>query len=210
MNANKRLCIKLIHCGNMNIVNPQDNLNKSNFFIPMGLFALANQLKRNCFDAEIIHFDLELGHDIEEILDFAALDAVGMDCHWVNQSLVVLEMARIIKRIKPGIFTFLGGYTASFFAEEILTGNGEIDAIIRGDGEIPLLELCEVLNRYLQENHTLENCTRNSLELQQVSNLVWRKTTGVIISNDWSYVATAKDLDQLDFAGLPATSDPAG
>ena len=85
--------IKLIHCGNNNMVNPQDQGQKNIFYMPMGLLALAQQLKQAGFPVEILHSDLDLeaGQSLENILDLNRLDAVGFDCHWINQSLVVME-----------------------------------------------------------------------------------------------------------------------
>lgn len=196
--ANKQLCVKLIHCGNMNIANPEDHIEKSNFFTPLGFFALADGLKKAGVDVEIIHLDLEWDKDIEEILDFERLDAVGMDCHWVNQSLVVLDTARLIKKIKPGIFIFLGGYTASFFAEEMLSKYSALNAIIKGDGDVPIVELCQALHNQHQNR---ENPGKG-LELNGVQNLVWRKSSGETVCNEHSYAAASKDLEQLDFARM--------
>jgi len=95
MDQYKRLCVKLLHSGNINPVNPLDQEQKNMFFMPMGLFPLAEVLKRNGVNIEILHLDLEAGKSLEEILDFSTLDAVGFDCHWVNQSLTVIDTAAI-------------------------------------------------------------------------------------------------------------------
>ena len=102
MNSSNRLCVKLIHCGNRSAANPLDQGQKKIFFLPMGTVALAEVLKRNGVDVEMIHLDLAADNIIEEILDSSSLDAVGFDCHWLNQALVVLETAELIKKIKPG------------------------------------------------------------------------------------------------------------
>lgn len=183
--------IKLIHCGNRNIANPADNLEKHAFFMPIGLFALAGAIKKNGFDVEIIHLDLEGDKSIEEILDFDRLDAVGLDCHWVNQSLVVLNTAELIKKINPGVFVFLGGFTASFFAEEILYQYPYIDAIIRGDAEVPIVELCRVLH-----------LKKTAGPFGHIPNLVRRGADGRVEFNEFSYVAAREDLENLDFAEM--------
>jgi radical SAM superfamily enzyme YgiQ (UPF0313 family) len=194
MNSNGQLCVKLIHCGNRNILNPADNLTKSIFYMPMGLFPMATNLKAIGVDVEILHLDLEGGRDIEEILDFTTLDAVGLDCHWINQSLVVMNAVELIKKIKPGLFIFLGGFTASFFAEEILGDYPGTDAVVRGDGEVPITALARILkNNVLQGNLHGDN-------FETVPNLAWRKTDGQIVRNDISYVADSTNMEQLDFA----------
>jgi hypothetical protein len=190
MNAKHQFCIKIIHCANMNIANPEDNSQKNVFYMPMGVFPLASTLNQNGFDVEIIHLDLEVNKSIEEILDFETLDAVGFDCFWTNQILSVLNTAELIKKIKPAVFTVLGGFTASFFAGEILNKFQFIDAVIKGDGEVPILELCKTLQRV------------KGSALKDVPNLVWRKNDSDIIFNDFSYVATKKDMEKLEFADI--------
>ncbi|MCU0286725.1 MAG: cobalamin-dependent protein [Acidobacteria bacterium] len=198
------LNVKLLHCGNLNIANPEDNLEKNAFFIPMGLFALAKLLKENGFNVEIIHLDIEIDKNIEEILDFNSLDAVGFDCHWVNQSLAVLNTAELIKKIKPGVFVFLGGFTASYFAQEILREHPYIDAIVRGDAESPLLELFRVL--YLEKMAGQQTAKPGISDTHDrfadVPNLVWRENNKQLRLNEFSYVASGQDLDKLDFCEM--------
>lgn len=196
MKSSTHFCVKLIHCGNRNIADPEDNLEKSLFFIPMGLIPMASQLKKNDFDVEVIHLDLESNNDIEKTMDFNIIDTVGLDCHWVSQGLGVLGTVALIKKINPGIFVFLGGYTASFFANEILSSYSGVDAVIRGDGERPIVELCEVLRK----NRYNGGYYKDSLEA--VPNLVWKRDSGEIIFNEFSYTATASELNQLDFADI--------
>ncbi|MCU0285336.1 MAG: cobalamin-dependent protein [Acidobacteria bacterium] len=215
MNANNQLCVKLIHCGNRNIACPQDQGEKNIFIMPMGLFALADALKKNTdgtIDIEIIHMDIESGKPIEEILDFETLDVVGFDCHWVNQSLTVMQTAELIKQHKPGVFILLGGYSAGLFAEEIMGDYQQIDAIIRGDAEIPIVELCKAL--YEQKKYAASSALptlsvpSSPLSLANVQNLVWRDARDArdanqkVCFNNFTYIAKAADMEKLDFAAL--------
>jgi len=200
VSSKRRFCVKLIHCGNNSLVNRDDQSEKNIFFMPMGLFALASTLRENGFDAEIIHSDSEKGGAIDEILAIGELDAVAFDCHWVNQSLVVLETARLIKKLKPELFIFLGGFTASFFAEEILTAHPEINAVIRGDADLPIAVLCRALSDHLLSDTHGPATSRDVLA--EVPNLVWRDDDNGIHVNEFSYVATAEDMEKLDFAAL--------
>lgn len=196
MNPENKLSVKLIHCGNVSIANPDDREQKNIFYMPMGLFPMADRLKKENFDIEILHMDLEAGKDIRDILDFGTLDAVGFDVHWLNQALVVLDTAELIKSIDPGVFVFLGGFSASLFAEEIVTHFPQVDAVVRGDGEIPIVELCRALTREKGEE---EQSLRS---LDNVSNLVWRDRDNGCRVNDFSYVAASTDLEELDFAAV--------
>lgn len=196
MDSNNRLCVKIIHCGNVSLINPQDREQKNMFFMPMGLFPLADALRRNEINVEIIHLDMEIDQSIKEVLDFSIVDAVGFDCHWLNQSLLVMETAELIKQVNPRIFIFLGGYTASLFAKEIISNFPQVDAVIRGDGEIPIVELCRVL----QENKGTPPPGDNAF--QKIKNLAWRQDFNTIQLNDISYVGTAEKMEKLDFAAV--------
>lgn len=195
-----RLVVKLIHCGNRNIPDPTDHAERHIFYIPMGLFSLADQLNRGGFAVEIIHLDLEGNKDIPEILGGEAVDAVGLDLHWANQCVAVTDCAQRIKRLNPGIFVFIGGYTASFFAGEILRDYPAIDAVIRGDGEIPIVELGKALQDRKTNGGSLRDQERFLLE--SVPNLVWRGEGGKIVFNGFSYVSTAAEMAEFDFARL--------
>ena len=46
MKEKDKLCVKLIHCGNVNINYDEDEEQKNIFFMPMGLFSLAGELKK--------------------------------------------------------------------------------------------------------------------------------------------------------------------
>ena len=188
MNSKKRFCIKLIHCGNNNLANPGDKEEKNIFFMPMGLLPLADALKQRGADVEIIHSDLETGRNIEEILDFNTLAAVGFDCHWINQSQAVLDTAAMIKKINPGVFIFCGGFSASLFAEEMVSGYWQVDAVIKGDGEVPIVDLYRALRR--------------EISFGEVRNLVWKDREGHLKVNEFTYRGTARDMDRLDFAAF--------
>lgn len=201
MNLKNQLCIKLIHCGNININCPEDWGQKNIFFMPMGLFSLANVLAKYGVDVEIIHLDFEKERNIDKILDLNTLDAIGFDMHWVNQSAVVLDTAKAIKNIKPDIFIFLGGYTASLFTEEIVLNYSQIDGIIKGDGEVPIVELCQALNDCLLAGKTLRK--ENLIDLLKgVQNFVFWGNQREIFVNEITYTAKVDDMEKLSFSDV--------
>lgn len=205
MSLNKKLCVKLIHCGNKNIANPADDAQKNVFFMPIGFCALGSVLIDNGFDVEVIHSDLIDRERILETIDFDNVDVVGFDCHWANQSLAVIETAAFVKKVNPKIFVFLGGYTASLFAQEIVQEYLQVDAVIRGDGEVPIVELCRALN---EDKISRSTSAKPSLELLgKVQNLVWKDLEGNAISNEFSYIGTMENIDSMDFAALDLLKD---
>lgn len=195
MSTGKKLIIKLIHCGNRNIANVEDTLEKNVFFMPMGLIALSNILNEADFCTEIIHLDLEAHEKIHEILNFSEIDAIGFDLHWINQALNVIQTIELIKSLRKDIFIFLGGFSASLFAEEIIDKNNCIDAIIKGDAEIPIVELAHILNKHIGKYKEL----KESDYLKGVQNLVWKPASGKIVVNEHTYVSTTLQLDQFNY-----------
>ena len=155
----------------------------------IGLLAIAEYLERNGISSEIIHLGSEFitdpKFDPAEYVNKTRPAVVGISLHWHYQSYDAIELAKYIKSKNPDVFLLMGGLTASFFAEEIIKEFNYIDGIIRGDAEIPALTLIQVLN---SENP----------DLSLVPNLIWRKGKS-IISNQISYVADEKMLDDLEF-----------
>jgi radical SAM superfamily enzyme YgiQ (UPF0313 family) len=198
MNTEKSLKVKLIHCGNRSLINQRNYAEKYVFYMPMGIFSLAAELKKNGIEVEILHSDLLPEHYLSQMLETEAPDAIGFDLHWVNQGLNVLETTHHIKEVKPEIHIFLGGYTASYFAREILEQYPWIDSIIRGDAEEPIIELCQVLQQEKQQ----PGIQPSSLaKMKSVQNLVWRKGQEIQY-NQHTYVSDTQQMNRFDFAEI--------
>ncbi|OGP89440.1 MAG: hypothetical protein A2157_13315 [Deltaproteobacteria bacterium RBG_16_47_11] len=162
-------------------------------FLPMGLLALADLLQRHAISTQVLHLGVEWIEDGNfSVLDYIREKSpriVALDLHWHHQSFDVMEMAKKVKAAVPSTFIVLGGYTASFFHEEILRNFYAVDGIIRGEGEVPMLDLARAL---LQGGN----------DLFSIPNLTWRRK-GRILMNPLSYVATEEDLNGLSFTNFP-------
>ncbi|MBM3466100.1 MAG: radical SAM protein, partial [Armatimonadetes bacterium] len=160
--------------------------------LPMGLLAMADLLDREGHSCRVKHLGVEWIEDrafrIEEALAQAPPRVVGMPLHWHHQSYDVIETARRIKARCPDTFVVLGGYTASYFHQEILREFPFVDAVIKGDGEIPLLRLMEARKA-------------GGTEYSEVPNLTWRNGEKVV-SNPFGYVATTADMEKLCFTNF--------
>lgn len=188
----KKLDCQLIHVPRFNnFYKPLDEFVWINY-MPMGLLALADFLMQNGHKSEVLHLGTEWMRDrqfsITQYLSSLYIKVIGFDMHWHYQSYDVLRVAQEIKHSFPDIFIVLGGFTASYYHEEIMREFPYIDGVIRGDGEIPLLELVGSLK------------ARGS-DLRKVQNLTWRDSPGIIV-NPHSYTATAADIDKLRFANF--------
>lgn len=170
-------------------------------YIPMGVFALSDLLVREGYRSRIVHLGVEWIEDREfSLIDWLAdkdVTMIGLPLHWHYQSFDVLDVAAKIRARYPDIFLFLGGYTSSYFAREILEQFPAIDAVIRGDGENPLLALTEAM----KARPWLRTGKGWRPDLSKVLNLAWRRGNEVVV-NPIEYVATTADLDRLNFTHL--------
>lgn len=154
-------------------------------FLPMGTLALADLAAQKGYKTRILHLGLEwIEHRVSSPLAFMKdkeVKAVAIPLHFHQQSYDVMRIAKEIKRERPDTFILSGGFTASFFHREILSSFSQIDAIIRGDAEVPLIELLKAL--------------KEKRSLEAIPNLTWRRD-GEIRENPLTYVASEDDLDR--------------
>ncbi len=188
---NKPKCL-LIHVPKKHNYYPPLNHYSSIHWMAHGIFALADALNHSGYPTRILHLGIErILNPSFELFQESAMDgvwAVGFSLQFHQQLTDTLAEAEKLKRNRPNSFIFLGGMTASFFAEELLQNYPGIDAIICGEGENPSVQL---VNR-LQSG---------SKDLSGIPNLIWRRN-GQVITNPEIYSASEEDLDQWSFANL--------
>lgn len=162
-------------------------------FLPMGLLGLADLLQRNNVSSQVVHLGVEWIEDprfsLLAYIQNKNPKIIALDLHWHHQSYDVLKVARTVKEAFPSAYVLLGGFTASFFHEEIMRNFDEVDGVIRGEAEVPILELAQAV-------------LRGEEDLFSVSNLTWRRK-GRILINPLSFVASEKDLNRLSFTNFP-------
>jgi radical SAM superfamily enzyme YgiQ (UPF0313 family) len=162
-------------------------------FLPMGLLGLADSLQRHGVSNQVVHMGVEWIEDHNfSIMDYIREKAprmVAFDLHWHPQSFDVMEVVKKVKAAFPSVYVLLGGYTASFFHEEIMKNFDGVNGIIRGEAEVPILELAHAL-------------LQGQEDLFSIPNLTWRRKGRVLI-NPLSYVASEEELNNLSFTNFP-------
>ena len=163
---------------------------------PIGLLGLADYLRQNGRTSRIVHLGVErfvsgslLPH---RVVSEHRPAIVGLDLHWHFQSYDVIEAARQIKQAHSNVQVLLGGFTASLFADEILKNFPFIDFVIRGDAEIPLLDLV----RQSETAHRFDS----------IPNLSWRGDQGPV-HNPATYVANEAMLNSICFTDFTLMKD---
>ncbi len=159
-------------------------------FIPMGVFAIADYLERNGFAVKLINYPLEqyLNPDwsLENYLRQVEFNIVAIDLHWIHNAFGAIEVSKMVKTVNPNAKVILGGFSASYYDQEILKYYRSIDGIIKGEGELPLL-------KYAHE-------FQNSNSWGSVPNLTYRTVSSHIKRNPITYVADT--LDDLNFTNV--------
>ena len=162
--------------------------------MPLGTIALADQLDRNGYSTMIIHTGIEQLYDrgfhIEDIFRRYFPSFVGIDLHWYVHSYDALRIAKLVKQ-HSSAFVAMGGFTSSYYAEEILDQFDCVDAVIVGDASVPLLELIKRIP---------------DGDLKEVPNLVFREGDSIRRSAK-SFIASEDDLGDLNYCNFELLSD---
>jgi radical SAM superfamily enzyme YgiQ (UPF0313 family) len=158
--------------------------------MPAGLPVMAAYLARHGVKSAIASLPTARRgeFDLPALIKARGVRLVCMPAHWHRQAAGALDLAAGLKRAIPGVKTVLGGYTASYFAADILKDFPAADFVVRGDGELPLLRLLGALGK-------------GKGALSRVPNLAWRDGKNIKL-NPVSYAAKSADLAALGMEGL--------
>jgi len=119
---------------------------------------------------------------IQNIIRQAKPKAVGIS-YLTPLKYVVERIAGLVKELDPGIKVIAGSFHPSFCTEEVMR-NQDIDFIIRGEGEIPLLRL-------------MQEMKAGGAHWEKVPGITYRDKDGSIRSNPNPDLIT--NLDELPF-----------
>ena len=154
---------------------------------PMGFMTISTHLQMAGFKTRIVNIaGLMLADekfDAEERIRKLDADVYFIDLHWMPHAHGALELAKIVKRHHPNARTEFGGFTSSYFYDELIR-RPEVDLVMRGDTtEIPTVKMMEALSK--------------GEDLSFVPNLVWKDAGGKVHDNGLTYVQ--EDLDNIVF-----------
>jgi B12-binding domain/radical SAM domain protein len=152
---------------------------------PFGFTTMANRLDRDGYRARIINLasmmlnDRKL--DVEALIGKLRSRVFGIDLHWLPHAHGSLAIAEIVKRLHPDSKVLFGGFSSSYFHEELVR-YPQVDMVLRGDStEEPLAALMAALDR--------------NEDLSKVPNLTWKQGDQVKV-NPLTHVP--EDLDHLE------------
>ncbi|MDD5038088.1 MAG: TIGR04190 family B12-binding domain/radical SAM domain protein [Dehalococcoidales bacterium] len=145
---------------------------------PIGLTSIAEYLERAGYQVRIVNLAARMLNDRNfnagALIKRLKAPVFGIDLHWLVHAHGAIEIAKLVKKYHPEAKVVMGGFSASYYYEELLQ-YPEIDYVLRGDStEEPCRQLID--------------CIIKKSEPEAVPNLVWRDRQGKTRVNPFSYV----------------------
>lgn len=153
---------------------------------PLGLGYIGAVLEKSGFDVQIIDSNpLRLTLDgVKNAIKNEKPDIVGIDCG-TTYRYEAFDLVRLLKGDMPEIITVMGGPHVTFTAEETLARIPEIDVIVRGEGEMTMLELAKSI--------------KQGRNYRDIEGITFRENGNIVSSPNRLPLA---DLDTLPFSAL--------
>ncbi len=161
---------------------------------PIGFSVLSEYLERFGYRARVVNVALWMlknrrFNPRQFISKLSSPLVFGIDLHWLPHAHGSIELAKIVKECHPEVPIVFGGFSSSYFYEELIQ-YPEVDFILRGDStEEPLRMLLELLKK-------------GSKDFSQIPNLVWKDKTGAIHVNPLEYVPSDLSHINLDYTHM--------
>jgi len=186
----KGLDCLLVHTPKLQTYYQPLNVYQSLRYMTIGLLALADLADRNGYRVRVLHLGIESAlnkhFSFQNYLTKWNPKTIGFSLQFHQGIVDTIKHAREARLACPSAFIFTGGFTASYFAREILEIESSFDAVIKGDSEVPLLQILDTVVRERTDNRS------------NVSNLAWRNSHD-IIENKQDYQIDEGMLNELVF-----------
>ena len=159
---------------------------------PVGFVTMASHLESKDLEVRIANIASRMlgsdGFDPDRFVRSLDARMFGIDLHWMPHVQGALELARMVRKHHPDTPIVLGGFSASYYHEELIRTRPEIDYVLRGDStERPMEQLL------------LAAASGRSPE--EVPNLTWREN-GKVRINPLSHVPEHLDDIEIDYGLL--------
>jgi hopanoid C-3 methylase HpnR len=111
---------------------------------PLGIELVAASARRSGHDVRLIDLQVQATASFLRIVREWAPDVIAISNNYLANVPEVIDLAKGAKAIRPGLFVFVGGHSASFVAGELLAhAEGAIDCVLKGEGETSVARLLE-------------------------------------------------------------------
>jgi B12-binding domain/radical SAM domain protein len=147
---------------------------------PIGFTTMAEYLERHGFRVRIVNLAVRMLNsdrfDPEKLIQELQPAAFGIDLHWMPHAHGAIEVARLCKQYHPEIPVMFGGFSSSYYHEELVR-HPEVDFVVRGDStEVPVLQLMQNLADQ-----------PGAPPLSEIPNLTWQEPDGTVHVNEITY-----------------------
>jgi magnesium-protoporphyrin IX monomethyl ester (oxidative) cyclase len=109
---------------------------------PLGMERVAEAVRQAGHEVRLIDLQTFGAKDFARAVAEFQPRAIGFSLNYLANVPEVIDLAKLARRLVRNCFVFVGGHSASFIADELLEhGDGAVDAVLRGEGEVatPLL-----------------------------------------------------------------------
>src|SRR5262245_21678877 len=113
---------------------------------PLGLELVAAAARRAGHDVMLIDLQVESHADYRRLITRWQPEVVAFSCNYLANVPEVVDLAKATKATLPTSFITVGGHSASFTAHAIIEhGEGAIDCVLKGEGEVGIVKLLEAV-----------------------------------------------------------------
>jgi len=141
---------------------------------PVGFSSIASYLDQHHIAVRIINLAYRMlanpQFDVEKFIAKLKTRAFGIDLHWLLHAHGSIEIARICKKYHPDVPIIFGGYSATYFHEELIQYPA-VDFVVRGDSteESVRLLMQQIINR-IRQYHSIPGLTWTTEQEQVIVN----------------------------------------
>lgn len=155
---------------------------------PIGLTTIAEYLERHGFRVRIVNLAVRMLNsdrfDAEAAIRKLRPLAFGIDLHWLPHAHGAVEIAQLCKKHHPDTPVLFGGFSATYYHEELIR-RPEADYVVRGDStEEPVLQLMRHISG-----------RADAPPLSEIPNLTWQDRDSTVQVNELTY--SPENLDHL-------------
>jgi clorobiocin/coumermycin A biosynthesis protein CloN6/CouN6 len=159
---------------------------------PIGWFSIKQRLADHGFDAKIVNVaSLMLMYpdlDIKRLLGRLEAPIFGFDLHWMTQCHGAIELAAVLKEVRPDAVTIFGGISATYYANQLIT-YPSVDVVVQGyDTLEPVTQLVAAARHGSRDFSSIPNLLYKADGEVRATGFTHKPATHYNnVPNDWSY-----------------------
>ncbi len=159
---------------------------------PIGFMTMSSHLEAAGFKTRIVNIAVQMlqskKFDVEARIKSLHSKVFAIDLHWMPHCHGAIEIAKLVKKYHPDSYVELGGFSSSYFYEELIK-MPFIDMVMRGDStEIPHVMMMQALEK--------------GEDLSNVPNLTWKDKDGRVHVNDITFCPDDLDWVKFDYGTM--------